>query len=535
MPGVSLPTSLRKLGNKNGGYNSKMSFDAALRWLRRYKLEALLFLLIASASLIGLDRYPPVWWDEGWTLMVARNWVEQGHYGLYQDGLPRDAGLAGHFPMVALVSLSFRLFGVGVWQGRLPAVLASLGTLALLYSFSYQWWGRKVALGTVIACLLLAAPQVNIINIGRQTMGEIPALFFLLAGYACLDLAFKHNRFWLLATTAFWGICIAIKTQPLPFWIVSVIFYTLACLIRRQWRNSGWVVLSTIAAIFVYRLLGAIPAMLTQPGSGIPSMVEGLMGITGLVLDKNVRWLAVVMVINYGLPTLLGLTWTGWQLIQEARNSEKLIHPEKWAIWGFASSWFAWYLLLGTFWVRYLLPAVVISGPFIAASLSDLTRGYDLKWVVRQSARLLTGREMRIGFQAIFCLLLITLAVTVNLKMTVISFQETAANNPQAAARKLQEIVPANAVVETYESEIMFLAPEVRFHFPPDETSVKAIERGNLDPGRSVGYDPLKANPDYLLVGIFGWTWGIYNSVIDQGSFKLQESFNGYQLYSRVR
>ena len=163
--------------------------------------------------------------------MVARNWVEQGHYGLYQDGLPRDAGLSGHFPMVALVALSFRLFGVGVWQGRLPAVLATLAGLALLYNFSYQWWGRKVALGTVFVCLFLCPSPVNILHTGRQTMGEVPALCLLLAGYACLEIAFERTRLWLAATAIFWGIGLALKAQPLPFWLVSVFFYIVACVV----------------------------------------------------------------------------------------------------------------------------------------------------------------------------------------------------------------------------------------------------------------------------------------------------------------
>jgi hypothetical protein len=33
------------------------------------------------ASLFRLDSVPPLWWDEGWTLSVARNWLEHGHYG----------------------------------------------------------------------------------------------------------------------------------------------------------------------------------------------------------------------------------------------------------------------------------------------------------------------------------------------------------------------------------------------------------------------------------------------------------------------
>jgi hypothetical protein len=512
-----------------------LSLKTILKRLRRYWLETSLFVLVAGASLIGLEHYPSVWWDEGWTLMVARNWVEQGHYGLYQDGLPRDAGLSGHFPMVAMVALSFHLFGVGVWQGRLPVALITLAVLGLLYYFSNKWWGRRVALGTILTCLILCAPQVNILYYGRQILGEVPAIFFLLAGYACLEIAFERHRFWLITAGMFWGLCLAVKSQPLPFWLISVLLYITACIIGRKRRRGAWVLLTAFGAFLVYQLLERIPAMLTFPALGTPTMVPGLMNVTGLVVDVNVRRLAAWMVVNYGLPTLIGLCWAGWHLLHEISNKDKLIYAEKWAIWGFAASWFAWYLLMAQLWIRYLFPAVVAASPFIAASLSDLTRGYDLRWLMRQSARLVSGREKRMGFQAIFCILLLTLALTVSLKMNFINFRDISIYNPQAAALKLQEILPDNALVETYESEIMFLAPEVQFHYPPDLISVKAWERLTIDPGRSLDYDPGQANTDYLLVGFFGDMWKVYDEAINQGIFKLQESLYGYNLYSRIQ
>ena len=53
-------------------------------------------LLIAAATLlIGLWNLegPEFWWDEGWTLSVARNVVERGHYGRLLDGQPAPGGL----------------------------------------------------------------------------------------------------------------------------------------------------------------------------------------------------------------------------------------------------------------------------------------------------------------------------------------------------------------------------------------------------------------------------------------------------------
>jgi hypothetical protein len=138
------------------------------------------------------------------------------------------------------------------------------------------------------------------------------------------------------------------------------------------------------------------------------------------------------------------------------------------------------------------------------------------------------------GFQAIFCLLILTLALTNSLKLNILSFRDAQIINPQAAAQKLQEIIPTNALFETYESDIMFLTPSIQFHCPPDRVSVEAVERITVDPERSLDDDPLLAYPAYLHLGGFNESWGVYNAVVNQDAFRLLESFSGYDLYYRV-
>src|SRR3712207_2846052 len=59
---------------------------------------------------------PPLWWDEGWTRSIARTWAERGHYGRLLAGELAPPGLGASFPVTGAVALSFRLFGVGIWQ-----------------------------------------------------------------------------------------------------------------------------------------------------------------------------------------------------------------------------------------------------------------------------------------------------------------------------------------------------------------------------------------------------------------------------------
>ena len=110
-----------------------------------------LFLIVSAFAmgLFELEMTPPLWWDEGWTLCVARQWVETGHYGCLLEGQPAPPILAGHFPVVASVTAGFHLFGVGVWQARLVELFYTFGALGFLYFLTARLYSHDVALGTL--------------------------------------------------------------------------------------------------------------------------------------------------------------------------------------------------------------------------------------------------------------------------------------------------------------------------------------------------------------------------------------------------
>src|SRR5512134_3160056 len=78
-----------------------------------FTVAGLLFLIVFGSGLVHLESFPPLWFDEGWTVCVARIWVEIGHYDCLLRGGPAPPSLAAHFPVVASVAVSFKLFGVG--------------------------------------------------------------------------------------------------------------------------------------------------------------------------------------------------------------------------------------------------------------------------------------------------------------------------------------------------------------------------------------------------------------------------------------
>ncbi|MBO9335483.1 MAG: hypothetical protein J7455_12265 [Roseiflexus sp.] len=115
-------------------------------------------------QLIGLWNLegPEFWWDEGWTLSVASNVVERGHYGRLLDGQPAPGGLEAS-PVVTLpVALSFQILGVGLWQGRLVSLMCAAAALALMFVLAARLYDQRVAWGTSGALLLLLTAHLQL-------------------------------------------------------------------------------------------------------------------------------------------------------------------------------------------------------------------------------------------------------------------------------------------------------------------------------------------------------------------------------------
>jgi hypothetical protein len=64
------------------------------------------------ALFFRLGSSPALLWDEGWTVSVARNWVELGHYGRLSLGKTTLPGLEASFPVTGAVALAFKYLSV---------------------------------------------------------------------------------------------------------------------------------------------------------------------------------------------------------------------------------------------------------------------------------------------------------------------------------------------------------------------------------------------------------------------------------------
>lgn len=492
-------------------------------------------LLLAIAAFWKLDGANP-WWDEGWTLTVARTWVERGFYGRLLDGQLAPPGLEAAFPTTGLVALSFRTFGVGLWQGRLPIAMCAVAAMALLCWLACQFYDSRVAWATLFIALLTPVhPLLNPLLLGRQVMAEMPMLAFLLAGYACLLLSLKRSPWWAIATALFWAIGVRTKLQAVPFWAVSALVPLLLCLWQRRWRTS-WLLGGTIAG----SLLGAwllpwFQQALLAGRTAPPETLTDLVSVTAFVPTLDVRMFALQTTFSDGLIACIGLVYALWHLLwREHLQLDSAAAVVRCSVLAFAGSWMLWFAGLSVGWERYMFPATFVASIFVGALLADLTQGFALRSNFQQLGRNIQQRRLnRAGAGSLLALFLLLVTLPLGVQSLYRAYAIDVNRDAIDTAEFLNSSTPPSARIETYESELFFFLQRP-YHFPPDQLHVALNRQMVLKQTVPVHYDPLVGKPDVIVVGSFSRMWELYGIVPATPGFRLVRSFGVYDIYERI-
>jgi 4-amino-4-deoxy-L-arabinose transferase-like glycosyltransferase len=141
-------------------------------------------LVIAVAAILFFSTYkltssPPPWVDEGIVTQVARNIVlgNGSSIQIAPDTFVSAGFVTTGFPVTYPVALSFKLFGIGLFQARVVMV----GFIWLLAASAYGLIRREAG-GLAAACtLLLLASFAPLYGHGRTVIGEIPGTALILA------------------------------------------------------------------------------------------------------------------------------------------------------------------------------------------------------------------------------------------------------------------------------------------------------------------------------------------------------------------
>lgn len=363
---------------------------------------------LLAALTVNLTDTPPLWWDEGWTLSVARNWVEVGHYGRLLKGQLVPAGMEAAFPVTGTIALSFKLFGVGVYQARLVAVFFTVAAAALLFELTRRLFGRSIAIATLpVLVFMNGHVDTNPLIVGRQVLGETPALCFLLAGYLCFLVAGERQPFLFVpAAMSLWAVAFVTKLQLQPFWAASLWMPLLVALRRRHWSMSarfGVAFVGTVAVYFCfhYAWFQVVPS----------STVSGLREVVGFALAKHVRISALVLATQAGMPLVFGTCWELQRLLQDWKKFQSHSDMVRLSLFVLVAGFFCWYVGLSIGWPRYMFPPAFLGSVFVSAMLYEWTNNFNWRYTVERAGCAL--KSVRVGREhltALAAVLLITMS-----------------------------------------------------------------------------------------------------------------------------
>ncbi len=243
--------------------------------LRQKHVAILLALLIgwyALATLPYLGDFPLVDWAQPMIAAPAYKLATQGIYGsdMFTGFYRSELRNYDHMPMYPLlVSLSFKVQGLGVWQARLVSVLSGLAAVLLTFYLGRQLYDTSVGFvaAAALCAVRLGLPNFNdVLRLGYQMNASgIPLLDFarvirfdvlvpvwVVAACLCFYWAHRHDsRLGYLGAGVLAGL--ATLTHLYGAFILAVLITLLL------WQ-SGWRVLRSASIYLV--LLGWLLALL---------------------------------------------------------------------------------------------------------------------------------------------------------------------------------------------------------------------------------------------------------------------------------
>lgn len=511
----------------------------------KYKITAvILFLCIYMLALHNLGVVPRPWFDEGWVLSLARNWVVSGHYGhlLQNEPVPSTILNAG-LPATAPVALSFHTLGIGIWQGRLPNVFFLMGVCILIYHLAQRLYNRKIAVWTLVVLLLFSMfPDLHPVFMGRQALGEIPAMFFLLAGYALLFASWHKNRWGIVVASLSFGIALQTKPQLFPFFAASLFIPILWLSFRKSWQEVRLLSITLLLAFFASAMV-SWGSQLFLDSSFFTSTSGGDAYAMTTDLEVLLTYIAVFdpiyrlnlfkifIPLLVGFPVILGIVYIGFHQIRHLPQRPVTDFRSTWVLilWIYAFTALCWFYFLSIGFLRYLFPAALIGSMFVAKAIYDLTFGFNFIAVYKSLVQHLHQRSLNTeSIKLVLLSLFLLIAFSINLYYLSTLFTYTEDSYTDVLAY-LHNETPPTALIETYESEL-YLLLQRDYHYPPDSLQHVLNKNVHLKQGLPIEYDPTSVGIDYVVIG---WSkiWPLYNSLIADGTLELIYKNDNYRVF----
>jgi len=174
---------------------------------------------------------PHSWYDEGIYLHISRILEEYHIFGI-QLGQNQFAPLnliTVGYPVFLPVATVFHFFGVGIAQARGVAIAFMILFLGIVYLYSSKYLGKFSAIASILLLLSFSPFYGN----GRNVLGEIPGMFFLMMGVYFFEIFLeKKSKFKLIFAALFFSI--TMSTKPTFLIIGPILFFLLVIYLAKK-------------------------------------------------------------------------------------------------------------------------------------------------------------------------------------------------------------------------------------------------------------------------------------------------------------
>jgi len=494
-----------------------------------------LALLVWFFVFFHLTSFPEPWFDEGSHLHVPKTLVNYGVYADYSsDGFRYYGPTIGVGPTVMLpIAGMFKLFGFGLFQARIVVGLYMLAAVYVFYKLVKDLSNGTLAL--VATLLLVSSRSILFLNYGRQILGEVPGLFFLVLGLV-LWFANWGNHNWKRLTLIglLFGLAMVTKYQYLLFlaptlilaWFLDIFYYKTAS--HKNFLIPG------IVAAGSFALWQGITLQFMGPATAIENLALLRASAEGAAFSFNpaqiIQNLGQLFSRSVYLWALVPALVSGF-FVSIPRNRE----GQKWSILFLLMSLnLVWFVIASIGWIRYAFLGLAVAGIFIARMFYDATGGFKFDFGGTTKGfwdSLFSGKGAFRWALAAWLFLIVALPMAKN----VLEIAQGGSRSAEQMAAYLNANVSKDAVIETWDPEMGFFTDH-NYHYPPNALLAVAVEQvyAGGEQVRDHYTFVQDEQPEYILTGEFSKWVAIYP--VDQlwEEYEWVTTVGNYDLFKRI-
>jgi hypothetical protein len=510
------------------------------------------FAIVACAGLIlffalwNLTHFPRTWYDEGSHLHVPKTFVTHGVYAdLSSEGYRHYGPTIGVGPTVLLpIAGAFQAFGIGLLQARLVMVIYLLATIVVFFQLAKVLGGAKLAWAAT--AIFVTSQSISLFEYGRQVLGEVPGLFFILAGLLLWFTGWSKSGWLRLAAVGLLlGLGVVTKYQYLLVvapalllaWGLNLVYFRGAP--QRVFLVPGIVTATVFGLWQLFTLVYLGPSTISENFASLREFTAG----AAAVFSRELMMRSLREIISFRafffllIPALAYGAYVAFARPKRTANAQVAVAEsrqtqQQWnIIFLLVVLNLVWYVVASVSWIRYAFIGLAFASLFVARLFHDLTNGFDLRGMWHGVRERASGWPMRVAPLA--ALGVLALMIVLPAGRTALSIVREPAPDSFAMADYMNANVAPDALVETWEPQMGFLTDH-RYHYPPQlmlNRAVRQVWQGDTPVAEL--YDFTALSPDYVLAGEFSRWVNAYPFEKIQAQYDYVTTIGQYELFRR--